>query len=278
MAARLIHELEQLTTHSPLVTLAGEPTGGYRRAGAGSRLMVVLPGLVGPADALAALAAALGPDWRTCFVTYPRVTSIEALIAWLEALRQCEGAGAVTIYGGSFGGLVAQAWLRAHPDAIAGIVLSGTGPPDVARAAKNRRAMTWMATLPMPVWRWFLRLAVYLSTTRAPDRAYWRRYYADSIGELSWEDLESRYRVSIGIDDEGPPPPETLSRWRGRLLVLEGERDRVAGSRIRLALRATYPNATFHVFAGAGHGPALERPDEWLQVVTAFCHGDPGRV
>lgn len=272
MSGRLVQEVQQLAASAPLQTVGGDLTGGYRATGAGARLLIVLPGLVGPADALAALAVALGAGWRTIFVTYPRAASLGDLIDWLEAVRAREGAEVASVYGGSFGGLVAQAWLTAHPEAFGDIVLSGTGPPDAARAARNLRALRWMARLPMPMWRAALRLAVWLSTRRAPDRASWRSFYAEAIRGLEWRDLESRYRISIDTDEGGPPHAGTLARWRGRMLVLEGEHDRVARSRVRAALRTTYPDATFHTFAGAGHSPALEQPDEWLRVVVAFLN------
>lgn len=275
MAGRLVTDAQAFVASAPLVTIGAEPTGGYRATGErGRRLLVVLPGLVGPADAVASLAVALGPSWRVCAVTYPRVTSIDALVTWLERLRAQEGDGRASVYGGSFGGLIAQAWLRAHPEAIDDVVLSGTGPPEPARATRNARAMRWMRRLPMPLWRGLLRLAVRLSTTRASDRAYWRRFYGDAIDALTWPDLESRYRIAIGVDGGGVPSADVLRHWNGRMLVLEGSRDRVAHGRVRAALRATYQKAMFHTFDGAGHAPALERPEEWLRVVCAFYRGD----
>jgi 3-oxoadipate enol-lactonase len=270
MAGRLVTEARAFAASAPLVTVDGEATGGYRATGERGRLLVVLPGLVGPADAVASLAVALGPGWRVCAVTYPRVDSIEALIDWLERLRAREGGGRASVYGGSFGGLVAQAWLRAHPEAIGDLVLSGVGPPEPARAAKNARAMRWMRRLPMPLWRAFLRLAVRLSTARAADRDDWRRFYAQAIDALTWPDLESRYRISIGVDEGGAPSADALAGWSGRLLVLEGGRDRVARRSAREALRTTYAGARVHTFTNAGHAAALEIPEAWLDVVSGF--------
>ena len=147
------------------------------------------------------------------------------------------------------------------------------GPPDAARATKNQRLLPWLARLPMPAWRGLLGLAVRLSTMRVADRDVWRAHYRRDVGALTWPDLESRYLVSIGIDAAGQPTDAHLQSWRGRMLVLEGTRDRVARGPQRAALRAVYPRATFHVFDGAGHGMALEQPDEWLRVVTAFFRG-----
>lgn len=275
MSGRLVRDLERLVASAALTQVTGDATGGYRAIGQYGRLLVVLPGLVGPSDVLASLAMELGQSWRCCFVTYPRVPSLTALVEWLEEVRRREGGGVAHVYGGSFGGLVAQAWLRQHPERIGHVVLSGTGPPEPARAAKNARTLPWLRRMPMPVWRLLLRLMLAASTIRAEDRAYWRRYYGQAVAELTRADIESRYRISIGVDEGGAPDTKTLACWHGRMLVLEGGRDPVARQSVREALRRTYAAATFHTFPEAGHGPALERPDEWLRVVTTFLSAAP---
>lgn len=266
--------LDRLVRDCPLVD-AGEG-GAYRPVGAGPRLLLVLPGVVGAGDALAALGFALAHDYRTCFVTYPRVRDLDGLLRWIEAVRGREGHDRVSVYGGSFGGLVAQAWLSRAPAHIADLVLSGVGPPDPRRAEKNTRLLPWLRRLPMPAWRVLLRLAVRGATTRAPERARWRSYYGEAIAPLTWQDIDARYRISIDLDSLGPPSAEALAVWRGRMLVLEGERDRIAHGAAREALRRTYPAARFHVVAGAGHGLAFEQPEEWLRVVTEFLRPPAG--
>jgi pimeloyl-ACP methyl ester carboxylesterase len=273
MPSALAAALSRLRMQAPFVPL-GTSGGGVRCLGDGPARLVVLPGLVGPGDALATLGEALGGTHQTAFVTYPRVEGLAALLAWLETLRAHLGGGTVSVYGGSFGGLVAQAWLRQSPAAIDDLVVSGVGPPDAIRAARNERLLPWFARVPMPVWRLLLGLAVRLSTSRTPDRDLWRAVYGHDVAHLAWPDLAWRYRVSIDVDRAGAPGESELRAWHGRMLVLEGTRDRLARGPQRAALRAVYPRATFHVFEGAGHGMALEQPDEWLRVVAAFLGGD----
>ena len=87
---------------------------------------------------------------------------------------------------------------------------------------------------------------------------------------IVWTEFESRYRIGIDIDRNGPMAPAAVSAWPGRLLVSEGARDAVANGRTRTGLRAVFPQAVFREFAEAGHGLALEQPTEWLRVVSAF--------
>ncbi len=76
--------------------------------------------------------------------------------------------------------------------------------------------------------------------------------------------------MSIDVDRAGPALTAAVAGWPGRVLVLEGARDSVASRTHRAALRAVFPAAQFHEFADAGHGLALEQPDEWLRVVSGF--------
>lgn len=140
----------RVARESPLVPFPGESGGGYRVIGEGASLLVVLPGIVGSADALAALGYDLAATHRTCLVHYPTVASLDALLTSLDTMCAREGGGAASVCGGSFRALMAQAWLSRRPDAFTALVLSGAGPPDAARAAKNARLLPWMARLPMP--------------------------------------------------------------------------------------------------------------------------------
>ncbi len=275
MPGPFVAAFDRLSRDIPFQAI-GDDGGGIRVAGRGPRALILLPGIVGAADALAALADGLDGHTRVAFVTYPRVESLDAMLAWLEQVRaRMAGQSRIAVYGGSYGGLVVQAWLRRAPASLGDIVISGTGPPEVARADKNARTLSLVRRAPMAAWRLALRTAVRVTTRRAPDREIWRAFYGRAIDGLAKADLVSRYRVVIDLDRMGPPSFSDLVPWRGRLLVLEGARDGVARERARAALRTTYPQATFHVFDDVGHGMALDRPDEWLHVVSGFLRQAP---
>ena len=94
------------------------------------------------------------------------------------------------------------------------------------------------------------------------DRDAWRADYLELIVVLQREDLASRYRVAIDFDENSHWTPHDLKRWPGKLLILEGSDDRVAGPKIRDSLRALYPQATVHVVAGAGHALLLSHTEQ----------------
>jgi pimeloyl-ACP methyl ester carboxylesterase len=64
--------------------------------------------------------------------------------------------------------------------------------------------------------------------------------------------------------------PSDLAVWPGRVLLLEGEDDPLFPPAARARLRALYPAAQVHRFAGTGHAAAVLKPEEYADVVTRF--------
>ena len=247
----------------------------YRVLGTGPRGLLLLPGAIGDGEAYFALAP-LAADHRLVAIAYPHLGDLDALVGGLAAILDREGIASIDIVGGSFGGLVAQAFLRRHPARTGRVVLSVTGPADPSRAASNERWAARIARLPLAVTRALLRAIVRatLRKVRNPeDRAFWRAFYFDAIARTTRDEVRTRYELSAALDRAGPPAPADLAAWQGRMLILEGDADRIAGARARDALKSIYPGAAVHTFAGSGHAVSAERPREWAAVIAAFLHG-----
>jgi pimeloyl-ACP methyl ester carboxylesterase len=138
MPSALAAALPRLLAQAPFVPL-GTSGGGVRCVGRGPARLVVLPGLVGTADALAGLGEALADTHHTALVTWPRVDGLDALLAWLETVRGHLGGGPLAVYGGSFGGLVAQDGCDTRRRSSMNS-WSQAGPP-TPRATKNQRLL-----------------------------------------------------------------------------------------------------------------------------------------
>jgi len=246
----------------------------YRVAGHGRRGLLLLPGAVGGGEAFFRLAPLLDPTHRLVAITYPSVDRLDPLLDGLVAILDREALASTDVVGGSFGGLVAQALLAREPSRVRRLVLSATGPADRSRADAQVRWHRRMRRVPIGVTRGLLRLIVRAALRRAEDRPFWRDFYRRAIAETSVDDVAARYGVSADIDREGPPPAAVLSRWNGRLLIVEGERDRIASRRAREALKAIYPAARLCTIAGAGHAASTERPREWASAIAAFLTED----
>lgn len=247
-------------------------TGRYSVAGSGSEALVILPGALGAGGLLIPLLAPLAGARRLLALeTFPRAARIDELLDWLGALFEAEGVSRWVIYAGSFGGLIAQCLLRRWPERTEAVILSGTGIPDPEQARKNRKFLRLLPWLPMPLLRAALRLLVRLILARVRERREeWKRAFLPLVGTLTRADVVSRYQLAIDFAESSHFAPGDLTAWPGRLLILEGSSDRVAGERVRAALRALYPQAERHAFAGSGHAAAFSAPAEWAAVVGAF--------
>jgi pimeloyl-ACP methyl ester carboxylesterase len=256
--------------HPARTVVVGGVTWRYTAVGKGPDGLMLFPGAVGGGDVYFALAPRLAHRYRLIMITLPRVSELEELMQGLEAILAVEKVDHVAMVGSSFGGMVAQAFLFRHPERTTKVVLSATAPPRPGRADENERWHRVLRAIPMPLLRTLLRLllrAMFKKVTVEPD--FWRRFYFRAIADLTRADLECRYRLALAFDRRYLEAPD-LSSWAGQMLVVLGNRDRMIKEEIRGLMRSTYPRAREHRIDGAGHGPYLERPEEWLDVVTAF--------
>ena len=254
----------------------------YRVAGTGPQGLLMLPGAVGDGEAYFTLAPLLSDTHTLIAIAYPPIGSLTHVLDGLRHILEREGLDSTDILGGSFGGLIAQAFLRRFPQRTRRVVLSATGPAKPERAATNEKFARLMARLPMGVSRVLLRTIVRASLRPVTtDRAFWRRFYFDAIAALTRDDLVARYALSADVDRHGPPSPAGLQEWTGlsrasssgEALILEGDADKIAHAGARDSLRSLFPGARVHAFPGAGHAISAERRDEWAAAIAAFLRG-----
>jgi pimeloyl-ACP methyl ester carboxylesterase len=243
----------------------------YRATGSGTQGLLLLPGAVGNGEAFFTLTPFLVETHRLLAIAYPQVDSLARLLDGLRAILDREGLESTDIVGGSFGGLVAQAFLRRFPQRTRRIVLSASGPAKVERAASNAKWSRRIGRLPIGVSRVLLRAIVRAALKPVTvDREFWAGFYRRAIDAVSRDELVARYALSADIDRHGPPSLAALPEWRGAILILEGDADRISRGSSRQALRSLFPDAQVKTFAGAGHAISIERRDDWTAAVTRF--------
>jgi pimeloyl-ACP methyl ester carboxylesterase len=246
----------------------------YRVAGNGPQGFLLLPGAVGAGEAYFTLAPPLARTHTLIAVTYPPSGSLTGVLDGLRYILDRERIESTDVLGGSFGGLIAQAFLQRFPLRTRRVVLSATGPAKPERAASNEKFARLMARLPLGITRALLRTIVRVSLRPvSADRAFWRRFYFDAIAALTREELVARYVLSADVDRHGPPSPAGRQEWTGSALILEGDADEVAHAGARDGLRSLFPDARVVAFPGAGHAISAERRDEWAAAITGFLLG-----
>jgi pimeloyl-ACP methyl ester carboxylesterase len=241
----------------------------YRVEGSGSRTLLMLPGALGSGEFMAHYVSELLPGVNVIVPDYSTGMTVQEFLNAFEVMIQAEGADAPVVYGGSFGGLLAQCWARRHPDRTPGLILSGAAFPDPLRLPANRRMLRLLPLIPMPLVRSLMKIAARSIAKNIPKHTEsWRTELLFLAGKIQREDLASRYSTAIDFDSHYSFSPADLQNSPIKILLLEGSKDRIAGKKVREGMRTLYPQATIKTFEGAGHSSLLTHPDEWKSAVS----------
>lgn len=272
LAVTLQEQLDAFCAAAPLRSLRHDGVEWHYRAfGSGVQGLLLLPGAVGDGEVFFTLAPFLSDTHRIITIAYPRVDSLARLLDGLRAILDREALDTTDLVGGSFGGLVAQAFLRRFPQQTRRIVLSASGPANTKRAASNQQWARRIGRLPIGLTRTLLRTIVRITLKRVTaDKRFWRAFYFRAIDAVSRDDVVARYGLSADIDRNGPPSLAALSDWQGGILILEGDADPISRGTARQGLRALFPDARVKTFAGAGHAISVERREEWAAAIAEF--------
>jgi pimeloyl-ACP methyl ester carboxylesterase len=224
----------------------------YLAGGSGGQTVLLPAGGTRLPDMYVLLIEALERDFRVIAPAYPAGAGLIGLADGLAAILDAEGVRQADVLGSSFGGFVAQTFVRRHPGRVRRLVLANTGSPVGA-------------PLPLKWRRWFV--------PESGDAAqFWNRLLSDVLGRLGKEDLLSGLREMTEfaqLPDEGTPSGRTTVPPIPVLLI-ESERDEAFSPQARAALRARYPSAEVRLFAGAGHGVMATRTAEYIGAVREF--------
>ena len=243
----------------------------YYVSGEGKKGFLFLAGMMSAGPSIVKFLSDAFPDRRVVTPVHAVVDSIADYLQAIELLLDREGISETTIYGASFGSLIAQCFARPNVQKITHLILSGAAVPETSRIRTNKIWLQLLPFLPLSVLKMSLlvTLRVLLKNSNA-NQPFWQNEYRQLIKNITKADLTSRYRIAIDYDKNYSFQPGDFQNSSIPILILEGEADRVAGKKIREKLRAVYPQATVHVFPGAGHSILLTHAEAWKKVVRNF--------
>ena len=253
----------------------------YVTGGRGEQTLLLFHGAVGGAETMRRLAAAFEDEYRTVTPTVADVTTLEEVCDAASAILDREHVGRAVVFGGSFGGMVAQAFFHRRRAQVQDLVLLSTGAPSPAVGARTPRATGLLRLLPFPLMRGLMRLEISrhldapVPEEHAAHVAEFRRrldHYFDHT--LTKRTLLSRVALSVDFNRNERYAPGDSAGWPGRVLVVESDDDPMLPAEERRRLRETYPRALVCTFNGAGHLIPLLRLEELVGVVKAFLKDD----
>jgi pimeloyl-ACP methyl ester carboxylesterase len=257
LAARL-NEFRR--TSSPQRRTIGPLDWEYYRVGQGEQAVLLFPALGGDAEALFVYMAALAQDFVVIAPNLPpQVTQLDALLEGCRALLKSEQLPRGHVVGLSFGGALAQVFVRRFPDWVDDLVLVQTMIPNETTAARVQMQAQLTRWYPPPLLRWLNQRAMQ-QALRAIDteRAFWQAYYAEYY-QKRWSRAQflARLRWSRQYYGRSPFTTNDLQHWKGRVLMIEHEQDEIWEEGERGALQALYPRAALQTLQQGSHLQSL---------------------
>lgn len=276
------------TVAAEQVVVSGSARLHVRSVGSGGQVVVLLHGGPGLSlEAVAPLERLATPQRR--IVSFDQRGSgrtgpppdgdvgLAAHVADVEIVRRSAGAEQVQLVGQSWGGLVAGAYVAAHPERVAGLVLLGAAPPDLPAFesgqeafARRLRALQDRGVIPDP-------LPSPSAGSCLPALEAVLPVYAAEPARPAEEPpgttctagtAAATYAASIRADVL-TAVAAGLRRYTGPALVVTGEADPF-GKTWPTTWQRLLPRAAALEVEDAGHMPVLEQPGEVLPVLDRF--------
>jgi pimeloyl-ACP methyl ester carboxylesterase len=247
-------------------------TWTYIASGSGAEAILILPGLHGLADAAFRYITALEPHYRIIAPNYPaEVMTLAGMSDGLAALLDLEGIEQAHVYGGSFGALVAQAFVRRHSERVLSVILEHALFPRRRNGALILPLMVMARTLPAHILRMLLGLGVTTVQQQITHgREFWIAYFHRAIASLSRQDILARLSVLKDFYVHGRASLVKLQDWPGRALVVAPETDSLLPPQDRKALLSHYSDAEVEVMPGSSHMGAVVEPERYIAVYARF--------
>lgn len=241
--------------------------------GQGERTLLLFPGGTLIPDTYFMLLEDLERSSRVIVPAYAAVPTMAELVTGATAILDAEVVKRVDVMGSSFGGSVAQCFVRAHPERVDRLVLAVTGVRHFVSSATLLYLFTQlMKVLPASAVRFMMwRLWSTLVTTSPKEQAFWRGLLREILTkQLSKANLVSVTEEIYDFSAHYHFSSRDLASWPGKILILESDQDKAYSPAIRAETRAVYPQAHVHPFHDAGHTAIMTDTGEFISAIREF--------
>ena len=254
------------------ITHAGIEWPYLASSGAGTPLLILSGALTHP-DVSWQSISHFGAKSRVLVPAYPAVRTMDGLCDGIAAILRHEGMENAHVMGGSYGGFVAQVFVRRFPTLARSLILSHTGAPDSAGLEKTRSMWKKMSLLPTAVLRWIVGRALGKlkpADTASPAALFLLAMFHEALHHhLAKADLLAIMDRTLDFYARNFTAQD-LAGWPGKILLVLADDDPASPEKVRTALQTLYPGARLHVFHGTGHITAVTNQTEYLAVMDEF--------
>jgi len=249
----------------------------YISCGQGDETILILPGALSTGESAFPLITALENDYHIIAPSYPLSLTMKELCAGIAQILKAENVESAHVFGGSYGGLVAQYFVRQYPGRALSLLLSHT----FAFNPKYTKAF-WIAGKVFPVvpQSLIVRLLklrldkLLLSRLRAvnhPEAELWRAYLDEAMitGHLKEVSIHQN-NCLLDLAKQPRLAANDLNEWSGRILIIESEDDPAIRASERAVLKGLYPQAEVKTFLDAGHASSILKRSEVVSTLKGF--------
>jgi pimeloyl-ACP methyl ester carboxylesterase len=259
------------SSHPYMTCIVDNTKWEYISCGKGRKTLLLLPGGIRFADTWFKLITALEDKYRIISPTYPALPTIAELTRGIFTILKSEHVDEVQVLGTSFGGWVAQYFVRHYPDAVKTLILSNTSRPDTISSALIRISQVFTSIYPERLLQSAFKKRL-LSLFSGSDREFWEAYLEEVSVNTKRADIKAQQKCTYDMTTYTFSEND-LNNWHGRILILESDDDPAFKELEREALKALYPQAYVHTFHNAGHTPGYTGPEEYISVLENFLNG-----
>ena len=266
---RLAHPYKRLTL--------GDTEWEYISCGRGEQALLLLPGALSVGESTFPLIDAFENEYRIVAPSYALSLTMTGLCDGIARILEAEGINQAHVLGGSYGGLVAQYFVRHHPRMVRSLILAHTFVLTPRYQMPLRIAGKLFYALPRRLFDQLLRLRLnqmLLSTLRARrhrEFEFWRAYLNEAIASNHLKEVVVHQNACLLDLAQQPRFTEhDLKEWPGRILIIESNDDPAIPAKARKLLRTTYPQAQVHTFEDAGHASSILKRQELSSIIRIF--------
>jgi pimeloyl-ACP methyl ester carboxylesterase len=249
----------------------------YISCGRGEQTLLLLPGGLAVGESAFPLITAFEKEYRIIAPSYALSLTMTGLCDGIAHILETEGVNQAHVLGGSYGGFVAQYFVRKYPDKARSLILSHTSVVTPKFEKPLQIADKLSRVLPRSLFAPLFKLRlnqIFLSTLRAakhPEFEFWRAYLNEAVASNRLNEVAvHQNRVLLELARQPQFSPEDLEEWRGGILIIDSDNDPAISAKDRELLRKTYPQAQTHTFRGAGHASSILMREEFVSIIRSF--------
>jgi pimeloyl-ACP methyl ester carboxylesterase len=249
----------------------------YISCGRGEHTLLLLPGGLSVGESTFQFIMAFEKEYRIIAPSYALSQTMAGLCEGIAHIMETESVNHAHLFGGSYGGLVAQYFVRMYPDKVCSLILSHTFLMTPKFKKPLQIANKLSPILPRGLFVPLLKLRlnrILLSTLRAakhPEFEFWRAYLNEAIISAHLKEVAIHQNHCL-LDLARQPQftPEDLKGWQGKILIIDSDDDPAISTKDRDLLRNTYSQAQVHTFHGVGHASSILKREDIFSIIRNF--------